>query len=74
VPSSREITVSINDGVPVTLSGSNSEAAKALDSLADLFAAPAMDVEASEAPSRFKDRLWRRKRTVGAPAKLARGL
>ena len=37
VPSDREIPVSINDGVPITLSGSRSQAALAINSLADMF-------------------------------------
>ena len=48
VPSSREIPVSINDGVPVVLSGSRSDAAKALDSLADLFIQVPEEVEEAE--------------------------
>jgi pilus assembly protein CpaE len=39
VPSDREIPVSINDGVPITLSGSRSLAAHAINSLADMFVA-----------------------------------
>ena len=37
VPSDREIPISINDGVPITLSGSKSPAALAINSLADMF-------------------------------------
>jgi pilus assembly protein CpaE len=37
VPSDREIPVSINDGVPITLSGSRSMAALAINSLAEMF-------------------------------------
>ncbi len=37
VPSDREIPISINDGVPITLSGSRSPAALAVHSLAEMF-------------------------------------
>jgi pilus assembly protein CpaE len=69
VPSDREITVSINEGVPVVLGNSRSDAAKALDSLADLFVyTPEGARAAKRSPAR---RLFRRSRrreaTVAAP-------
>ncbi len=67
VPSSREIPVSINDGVPVVLSGSRSDAAKALDSLADLFIQ--LPEEAEEAEKRPRRGLLRKreKQAIGSP-------
>lgn len=64
VPSDREITVSINEGVPVVLSGSRSDAAKALDSLADLFVYTPEEARAAKAHSRR--RLFRRSRGTDA--------
>ncbi len=73
VPSDREIPVSINDGVPITLSGSRSQAAQAITSLAEMFL---HDPESAQAPATTKSKrrrgLFRRKRV--APAReLARG-
>jgi pilus assembly protein CpaE len=73
VPSDREIPVSINDGVPITLSGSRSEAARAINSLADMFAqGPAEAPSAASTPKRKRRRLFRRKPVTEA-ASLARG-
>lgn len=68
VPSDRQITVSINEGVPVVLSGRRSEAAKALDSLADLFVYTPEGAKA-ETESRRRWRLGSRRReaTVSTP-------
>ncbi len=73
VPSDREIPVSINDGVPITLSGSRSSAALAINSLAEMFVAD----DASSTPDKAarlevkqRRRLFRRK-PVGAAAELA---
>jgi pilus assembly protein CpaE len=64
VPSDREIPVSINDGVPITLSGSRSMAALAINSLADMFvqddAANAV-VTAKRLKVKQRRRLFRRK-------------
>lgn len=76
VPSDREIPISINDGVPITLSGSRSQAALAINSLADMF----MESEARSsspagaAPLKVKQRrrLFRRKpKQVGTSPELA---
>jgi pilus assembly protein CpaE len=74
VPSDREITVSINEGVPVVLSGSRSEATKALDSLADLFVyTPDEPVEAkAQSRSRWRLRSRRREASIAAAPQLAR--
>lgn len=73
VPSDREIPVSINDGVPITLSGSRSDAARAINSLADMFAeAPAEASSPASTPKRGRRRLFRRK-PVAEAAGLARG-
>ena len=40
VPSHRDITRSVNDGMPIVMSNKRSEAAKAFRSLADIYAAP----------------------------------
>ncbi len=73
VPSDREIPTSINDGVPVTLSGSRSDAAKALDSLAEMFMYSPEEAEEVRSRSRRRGglRLRRRKAALGTP-KLAR--
>jgi pilus assembly protein CpaE len=75
VPSDREIPVSINDGVPITLSGSRSMAALAINSLADMFVAddPAHATVTAK-PLRVKQRrrLFRR-RPVASPAEFASG-
>jgi pilus assembly protein CpaE len=64
VPSDREIPVSINDGVPITLSGSRSMAAVAINSLADMFVQddPA-DATVTAKPLKVRQgrRLFRRK-------------
>jgi pilus assembly protein CpaE len=64
VPSDREIPVSINDGVPITLSGSRSMAALAINSLAEMFVQddPA-GASATARPLRVKQRrrLFKRK-------------
>ena len=73
VPSDREIPVSINDGVPITLSGSRSDAARAINSLADMFAlAPLETTGAESTPKRRRRRLFRRK-PVAEPANLIHG-
>lgn len=74
VPSDREIPVSINDGVPITLSGSRSPAAQAINSLADMFVQGSTpDAVPAPARSRFRARrLFRRKAAAGTP-ELVRG-
>lgn len=72
VPSDREIPVSINDGVPITLSGSRSDAARAIGSLADMFAEAPSAAGAASTPKRNRRRLFRRK-PVAETAGLARG-
>lgn len=72
VPSDREIPVSINDGVPITLSGSRSDAARAINSLADMFAQPTETTSPASTPKRQRRRLFRRKPVTEA-AGLARG-
>ena len=78
IPSDREITVSINDGVPVVLSGSRSEAARSLDSLADLFLKPKTEVQASAGdPERLRvkrPRFWGRRRRAAASASASTNL
>lgn len=71
VPSDREIPVSINDGVPITLSGSKSPAALAVRSLAEMFlqqsggqSAPA--ASATQPDGRRRRGLFRRKPAVTA--------
>lgn len=73
VPSDREIPVSINDGVPITLSGSRSDAARAINSLAEMFVAAPIERSSSapSAPKRRRLRLFRRKPVEAAG--LARG-
>lgn len=72
VPSDREIPVSINDGVPITLSGSRSDAARAISSLADMFAQAPVEIGAASTPKRKRRRLFRRKPVTEA-AGMARG-
>jgi pilus assembly protein CpaE len=75
VPSDREIPVSINDGVPITLSGSRSLAALAINSLADMFVDDEVaGVGAKAAPLKIRQRrgLFRRKPVTSA-AELASG-
>lgn len=74
VPSDREIPVSINDGVPITLSGSRSPAAQAINSLADMFVqGSSQDAVPAAAGGRFRARrLFRRKAAAGTP-ELVRG-
>jgi pilus assembly protein CpaE len=75
VPSDREIPISINDGVPITLSGSRSMAALAINSLADMFVQDELTGESAKAaPLRVKQRrrLFRRK-PVASKAELASG-
>lgn len=75
VPSDREIPVSINDGVPITLSGSRSTAAMAINSLADMFVQDDARTPPSTAtPLKVKKRrrLFRRK-PVTATGELASG-
>jgi pilus assembly protein CpaE len=67
VPSDREIPVSINDGVPITLSGSRSEAAKALTSLADQFVQKPAGAPAPGEAKIGVRRLFRRKPVAAAP-------
>lgn len=72
VPSDREIPVSINDGVPITLSGSRSDAARALDSLAEMFVARPADSPNTAPTTKHKRRgLFRRRRVEAAG--MARG-
>jgi pilus assembly protein CpaE len=73
VPSDREITVSINEGVPVVLSGSRSEAARALDSVADLFVHTPEGASANAHPSRWRRRSRRRDASVAAPQLASEG-
>jgi pilus assembly protein CpaE len=75
VPSDREIPVSINDGVPITLSGSKSPAALAINSLADMFVQDEIGGSSNRAaPLQVKKRrrLFRRK-PVAAAGELASG-
>jgi pilus assembly protein CpaE len=74
VPSDREIPVSINDGVPITLSGSKSTAAMAINSLADMFVQDDPVSVAKALPLQVKQRrrLFRRK-PVAATGELAHG-
>jgi MinD-like ATPase involved in chromosome partitioning or flagellar assembly len=59
VPSHRDITRSVNDGTPITLSSKRSEAAKAFQSLADIYDRTAKAPEKDRRPSR--SRLSRRR-------------
>jgi pilus assembly protein CpaE len=74
VPSDREIPVSINDGVPITLSGSRSMAALATNSLADMFVQddPGAVLAAKPLKVKHRRRLFRRK-PIASPAELASG-
>jgi pilus assembly protein CpaE len=75
VPSDREIPVSINDGVPITLSGSRSLAALAINSLADMFVqdeAVALRGKAKPLKVKHRRRLFRRK-SVAPSAEFASG-
>ena len=77
VPSDREIPVSINDGIPIALSGSRSAAASAIRSLADMFLL-APGAEPSEPrparPTATRRGGWfRRKRSAAAAPEPARG-
>lgn len=78
VPSDREIPVSINDGVPIALSRSRSQAAVAIRSLAEMFLADgrseqsAPDPELPRTGSRRRG-LLRRKSSVTATPELASG-
>jgi pilus assembly protein CpaE len=76
VPSDREIPISINDGVPITLSGSRSPAALAVHSLAEMFLQQdAADAEASALQPEAKTRrgLFRRKQVTAGSPELASG-
>src|SRR5579875_824415 len=78
VPSDREIPVSINDGVPITLSGSRSPAAVAINSLAEMFlqdpGAESSPAAAAQAHGRFRRGLFRRRAGVtAAPVEPVRG-
>ena len=77
VPSDREIPVSINDGVPITLSGSRSAAALAVHSLAEMFLQqPGADMDqvlAAESQDRKRRGLFRRKPVTAASPELASG-
>ena len=76
VPSDREIPISINDGVPITLSGSRSPAALAIHSLAEMFLQQdAADAEATALQPEAKMRrgLFRRKPVTAASPELASG-
>ena len=78
VPSDREIPVSINDGVPITLSGSRSHAAGAIRSLAEMFLSDLQAEPAEPNPSDPRSRasgrrpFWRKASVKTAP-ELARG-
>jgi pilus assembly protein CpaE len=75
VPSDREIPISINDGVPLTLSGSRSLAAQAINSLADMFVQDEVAGLAGKPASlkvKQRRRLFRRK-PVTSGAGLASG-
>jgi pilus assembly protein CpaE len=74
VPSDREIPISINDGVPITLSGSRSMAALAINSLADMFVQddPGAALTAKPLKVKHRRRLFRRK-PIASPAELASG-
>jgi pilus assembly protein CpaE len=67
VPSDREIPVSINDGVPLTLSGSRSAAAQAINSLADMFVEQQAAAAAPAGRGKTRRGLFRRKRVKAAP-------
>jgi MinD-like ATPase involved in chromosome partitioning or flagellar assembly len=47
VPSSRDVTRSVNEGVPIVAAQPRSEAAKAFNSLAELFREPGHGLNAS---------------------------
>ncbi len=74
VPSDRAIPISINDGVPITLSGSKSTAALAINSLADKFMQDQAAGSAVQAPIQVKERrrLFGRK-PVASKGELASG-
>jgi pilus assembly protein CpaE len=76
VPSDREIPVSINDGVPITLSGSKSTAATAINSLANMFVqadADAVNATAAPLPVKHRRRLFRRSKSAATAGELASG-
>jgi pilus assembly protein CpaE len=74
VPSDREIPVSINDGVPLTLSGSRSQAAMAINSLADMFVQAEAASSAGAVPLRVKQRRrWFRRKPLAPSPELASG-
>lgn len=52
VPSNREITRSVNDGIPITMSAKKSEAAKAFVALADLYNARRVTAAAAKKSGR----------------------
>lgn len=75
VPSDREIPISINDGVPITLSGSRSQAALAINSLADMFVHNEIGLaSAAAAPLRVKERRrWFRRKPASSSPEPASG-
>lgn len=77
VPSDREIPVSINDGVPITLSGSRSPAALAVHSLAEMFlqenGAQSAAAAVAKPQGRSRRRLFRRKPVTGSSPELVSG-
>ena len=75
VPSDREIPVSINDGVPITLSGSRSQAAMAINSLADMFVHNEVGPTSTAAtPLRVKERRrWFRRKPASSSPEPASG-
>lgn len=75
VPSDREIPVSINDGVPITLSGSRSQAAVAINSLADMFVhSDAGSSPTAATPLKVKERRrWFRRKSVSSSPEPASG-
>jgi len=77
VPSDREIPVSINDGIPITLSGSRSQAAAAIRSLAEMFLTDLGAEPAAPAPSaprqRAGARLPFRRKAAKVTPEMARG-
>jgi pilus assembly protein CpaE len=74
VPSDREIPISINDGVPITLSGSRSTAAMAINSLADMFVKDERGDQISKAaPLKVKQRRRFFRRKPAAAGELASG-
>lgn len=79
IPSDREVTQSVNEGVPVVLSSKNSDASRALNALADLFAPPpAGDPHAEfgsrrhESSRRLRRPSLRRHKPSAVPTSLAR--